>query len=131
MQDVLSIFSALIGLTGLIASLYFYTRSRKIRNPMFVLDSSRIQILNSEQVASVPIRVLKKDGTEVSSDLTGVRFYFWNQGNNAIKSDHVLEPISINLDDPSAEIIDAKLLRLSRDITKLALAPAEDDPQRT
>jgi hypothetical protein len=131
MPNFLNVLSLLIGLAGLSASIYFYRRATRIRDPIFIVDSSRIQILSSKQVSEVPIKVLKKGDAEVRSDLTGVRFYFWNQGTSPIKRHDILEPIQIRLDDSSAEIIDAKLLKMSRDVTKLKLDTVEDDPIRT
>src|SRR2546422_1029977 len=52
-----------IELTGLLVSIgfafYFYEQSREEREPIFVVDPNRVEILRAERVATAPIRVLR------------------------------------------------------------------------
>jgi hypothetical protein len=51
--------------------------------------------------------------------------YFWNDGKLPIKTEDVLEPLKIEL-DPNCEIIDARILRVTRAVTRFARGEVSD-----
>lgn len=128
-RNWLGILGLTVGIVGILVSIYFYNESKVERIPTFVLDPTRTRILSSQSVAETPITVLKKDGRQVKSDLTSVRFFFWNQGKQPIKREHILRNIYIILEDPRGEILDFRLLKTSRDITEFTLLPDTSDPK--
>ena len=50
----------------------------------------------------------------VKGNVSSVRFFFWNEGKAAIRSHHVLKDLKISFADPAVEILDLKVLRVSR-----------------
>ncbi len=116
---------------SIIVSAYYYGLSVRTRDLIFVVDPNKTTILSSESISKAPIKVLKtNNGEEIKSDLMAVKFYVWNQGKESIRAENVLERIVIQLDDPAGEIIDAKILRISRDITKMSIRPDLENPKQ-
>ena len=93
-----------------------------MRDPFFLVDPSRTEIISHARVESAPIRVLRNDGEAVTGDLYALRFYIWNAGKRSIKRVDVLDTIKLAFDD-SAEILDFKILNRSRQITGSELYP--------
>lgn len=112
-----------IGILGILFSVYTYLATRVYREPMFVVDPSRTVILHADTVSTAPIRVLKSNGEEIKSDLTTIKFFFWNNGPLAIKRDNILRNLIISLDAPGGEIIDYRILKVSREINKCEISP--------
>ena len=111
-----------IGILGILFSVYTYLATRVYREPVFVVDPSRTVILHADTVSTAPIRVLKSNGEEIKSDLTTIKFFFWNNGPLAIKRDNILSDLIISLDAPRGEIIDYKILKVSREINKCEIS---------
>lgn len=113
---------------GFLIAYYFYSKSIIRREPIFIVDPSRTEILNSARISQSPVRVIKQNGDEIKSDLTAVKFYFWNNGKAPIKKADILKNISIALDDPNGEIIETRILKTSREITNVRLSPSKNNP---
>jgi hypothetical protein len=105
-----------------VSGIYFYFESQEARDPVFVVDPDRVEIVRAARVAQAPIKVLRRDNTPVRSDIYAARFYFWNAGKRPIKSAEVEEAIRVTLDSGS-EILDFKRLKLSRLPTHARLVP--------
>ncbi len=106
-------------------SYIFFVESTKSREPIFLIDSNRAEILSSERLGKAPIRVLKLDGSEIHSNLYVLRFYFWNRGKESIRRANVLEPLRVVSTDSATEILQAKILGISRSLTKLKMVPVD------
>lgn len=124
-----------IGILGIVIAAaiawFLYNESRLYRQLIFLVDPVRTEILSAERTAKAPIKVIKRsDGTEVTSDLTSVRFYLWNRGKQSIRRNNVLMNLIISLDDTTGEILDAKSLKVSRPITELKLLRHDSNPTR-
>jgi len=117
----------IVGIIGALISTYFYAKSIREREPIFMVDPSRTDILSRSNLEQTPIRVYKRDGTPITTDLSALRFYFWNDGKEAIKSENILEPIGIEFDDTTCQILDYKILKVSRSITNFELMPEPMD----
>jgi hypothetical protein len=120
-KNWLNILSLVIGAVGVLLAIKFYNQSKLERIPTFVVDPARTSIFDSKILSENPIRVSKRDGTPITSDVTSLRFFFWNQGSQSIRSGNVLRSISFTLEDSSAEILDFRTLKLSRDVTGIRL----------
>ncbi len=120
-----------IGVLGILLSLYLYEQSIREREPCFITDPVRTEILKSSDVVGVPIKVIRTDGSEIRSDLSSIRYYLWNNGKEPIHANQVLEPISIRLDDPNARLIYPSILKISRGVTGLDVRASPNDPERT
>ncbi len=128
---IVGVIGAITGIIGIALSIHFYSISRSIREPIFLEDPIRTEILTHERITQAPIKVFRSDGDEVTSDLISLRFYFWNAGNDPIHSDDLLRDLTIYLDNQDAKILDFRLLKTSRDVAGLALKRDPSDPNRS
>ena len=110
-----------VGVAGIAASLYFYLAGKRYRSPTFIDDPDRTLIVARETISRAPLQVLRSDGTPVSADVVSVRFYFWNDGNEPIRSEHILSPIRLRLAGRHATILDYKIIRASRSVCAVTL----------
>lgn len=115
----------LVGAIFAAPGVYLYLLGREVRDPVFLVDPNRTEIISQARIETAPIKVLRRDGKPVTDNLYAVRFYFWNAGKRPIKAADVLETVRITLDD-SGEILDAKIIGLSRAITFAQLHPHRD-----
>ena len=99
---------------------YFLYLGNRERKPTFYLDPTRTIILDKANAANAPLQLLKSNGEAIHADVTSVYFYFFNQGTETIKRENVYEPLKIVLGD-KAEILDFKLLKVSRPVSGIAL----------
>jgi hypothetical protein len=112
-----------IALLAIYLSYYFYSDSIKSREPVFLIDPIRTEILSTKPLDSAPIRVLRKNGSEIHSNLYAVRFYFWNRGKESIRRANILDRLNIILEDSLSDILDFRILAVSRKVTKFQLIP--------
>jgi hypothetical protein len=127
-KNALNLLSILIGVAGLVTGAYFYATAREVRRPILVVAEPRIELLRSRPLSSAPIRVMTPDGRVVSSDVTLVRWYFWNAGKRSIKASDVLEPVRIILANSRSRILDSRVLKTSRALTQIDVRRDQADP---
>lgn len=120
----IGILGLLFGLSGIIVSIYFYQKTQENREPYYWVENRPSIILSSEKMSDTPIKVIRKNGKEITSSLYLLRFYFWNAGEKPIKKEDILKSITVEIADTTSEIIDAKLLSISRDVTGIELNKA-------
>jgi hypothetical protein len=120
-----------LSLAGIAVSYRFGRMSIEPAKPVFLVDKVRTRIIDSNKVSGTPLEIRDKDGNTILGDVTSVRFYFWNAGRKPIKPDSILEPLIVSLDDPNSQILDHKILKVSRNLSKPLLTPHPSDPNRT
>src|SRR6188768_689208 len=89
----------------LVFGYYFLYVGIRERKPTFYVDPTRTTILDKANAANAPLMLLKANGDTISSDVTSVFFYFFNQGEETIKHENIYSPLKIILSD-NAEILD-------------------------
>jgi hypothetical protein len=118
----------LISTVSIGLAVYFYAESREERDPVFMVDPSRVEIISHERVANSPIKVLH-DHTPIQGDVYAVRFFFWNAGKRSIRPENVLEPIQVTLSDSGSEILDFRPLKTSRPVAHVQLTRPQPNSQ--
>jgi hypothetical protein len=116
---------AVLGLavtTGI--SYYFYSLSIDRRDPVFIVNPNRIQIVDANRAKSNSVRILRSDGAFIDRDINSVIFYFWNNGRKSIRKSNILSPLIVEFSDDSIEILESRILGVSReDIVRPTLVP--------
>jgi hypothetical protein len=97
-------------------AIYFHYQSVQERVPTYYVSPTRARIVDTSIPAPPQLQVLYK-GKALNANVSAAVVYFWNDGKLPIKAEDVLEPLKIEL-DPACEIIDARILKVSRDVTK-------------
>lgn len=95
---------------------YFLYVGIRERKPTFYVDPTRTTILDKENAANAPLMLLKSNGDTITSDVTSIYFYFFNQGEETIKQENIYAPLKIKLSD-QAEILDFKILKVARSVS--------------
>lgn len=124
--------STIIGLIGLIGTLfgfYAYYDSKKITELTAITDPAATDVVSSATIEQSPIKVIKENGEIVQGNLKIIKFYVWNSGDESIKKESILSPIKINFTEKSGEIIDFKLLKTTREVSKIKLSRSPENPQ--
>jgi hypothetical protein len=106
----------IFGIAGVAAAYYFYLKSIQERVPTFLLDSGVTVIVLSDESSDIVISY--KGQTIKQRNVLAFRIYFWNHGNLAIRRTDILTPIQCSI-DPNSDILEARLLKVSRDVTNL------------
>jgi hypothetical protein len=74
-----------------------------------------------ELVKDKPLKILNSKGIEITQDVNVLTFYFFNQGDESIKSTNILSDLILSL-PLNCEILDYKILKESRDVSKIRLS---------
>lgn len=124
--NILNIIGFLIGILGIVLSVYYYELSKREKEPTFIIDPIKFIILKSSSTHLAPIKILTLDSSEIKGDVTSLTFYFWNKGKEPLKSEDMLTDINLFLSH-NAKIIDFKILKSSRDVCKISLIKQSTD----
>ena len=130
MKNWFSYIGLAIGIIGIFLAIFFYFKSQKYREPVFLVNPTRTVIIDKENISKAPIKIFRNDGTEIKNDLSLVIFYFWNRGELAIKREHLLSTLKIIVDDLNTNILDFKLLGYSRSVIDIRLSRSNNNPLR-
>ena len=105
-------------------AIYFHYQSVQERVPTYYVSPTRARIVDTSISAPPQLQVLYK-GKDLNANVSAAVVYFWNDGKLPIKAEDVLEPLKIEL-DPACEIIDARILKVSRAVTKFTKGEVSD-----
>jgi len=105
-------------------AIYYHYQSVQERLPTFYVSPSRARIVDTSVSTPAQLQVLYR-GKDLAANVNAVILYFWNNGKLPIKAEDVLEPLKVEL-EPGSEIIDARVLRLSRGVTNFAKGEVSD-----
>jgi len=119
----LSILGLATAIAGVLAAYYFYRVSVQERVPTFLIDPITATIIDSSGPNLSDLTVLYKGKPVGQRNVAAVRIYFWNAGRMPIRREDVLKPVQCVLRD-DAEILDARVLRSSRDVTGFKIIPS-------
>lgn len=105
-------------------AIYLYFHGVQEREPNYYVSPERTRIIDTSVPAPAQLQVLYK-GKDLNASVGAVVIYFWNDGKLPIKAEDVLEPLVIDL-DADCEILDARVLKVSRSVTKLTKGEVGD-----
>ncbi len=123
--DYLGIFFGITTVIAFALAWYWHAQSVQERVPTYYVSPERARIVDTSVPAPPQLQVLYK-GKDLNANVSAAIVYFWNDGKLPIKSEDVLEPLKIEL-DPACEIIDARILKVSRGVTKFAKGDVSDN----
>ncbi len=118
MRRFLDYLSYAINLISIPLAIYLYFLAVQERVPTYYVSPERTRIIDTTVPAPSELQVLFK-GKDLRTDVSALIVYVWNDGKPPIEAGDVLEPLAIELDS-ACEILDARLLKVSRPVTKFA-----------
>jgi hypothetical protein len=116
--DYLGVFFGITTVVSLALAYYWHAQSVQERAPTYYIGPARARIVDTSVPAPPQLQVLYR-GKDLNANVSAAIVYFWNDGRLPIKAEDVLEPLRIQL-APGCEIIDARILRISRAVTRFA-----------
>src|SRR5713226_2259025 len=116
--DYLGIFFGITTVIGLVLAYYWHEQSVEERAPTYYVSPARARIVDTSIPAPPQLQVLY-EGKDLNANVSAAIVYFWNDGKLPIKTEDILEPLRIDLES-GCEIIDARVLKVSRAVTKFA-----------
>ncbi|MBI1767423.1 MAG: hypothetical protein HYR67_03500 [Bacteroidetes bacterium] len=128
MKRFSGIVSWTITIVSCVSGFYFFYESKKDREPTFVVDPIRPTLVDKELFKNKPLRIVDSTGNEVRENVCVITFYFFNQGNESIKKENILQPLKLRL-PKGCKMLDYKLLKVSRSVTQITLGnynPADE-----
>ncbi|MBI3482810.1 MAG: hypothetical protein HY015_07515 [Bacteroidetes bacterium] len=109
MKRFSGIVSWTITIVSCVSGFYFFYESKKDREPTFVVDPIRPTLVDKELFKNKPLRIVDSTGNEVRENVCVITFYFFNQGNESIKKENILQPLKLRL-PKGCKMLDYKLL---------------------
>ena len=98
---------------------YFIYVGERHREPTFYVDPIRTMIIDKENAADAPLKLLKASNdtaVAINADVVSAYCYFFNQGQETIKRENVYSPVKIKV-DTGAEILYFKVIKNSREVS--------------
>lgn len=89
-----------------------------IQNPILTYSVHPINstIVKANETSKIAVYF---DDKELTSDVTSMQVAFWNAGTRTIRSEHILEPLVLQVEPPSP-ILDVRITKQSRSVIELA-----------
>jgi hypothetical protein len=118
--NVVSVLFGVIGMIGTGYTIFGYYISARAPLPVFNVEPNRIEVVRSTGLRDTPLRVLHADGSPLAADVISTTAYLWNAGNAPIRSEQVLEPLLVHLENGT--ILDFRVTAVSRPATQLSVS---------
>lgn len=103
-----------VGLIGILLSIYFYNLSKQERIPVFEVSKVPTLIADTGEVSESKIRVLDSDGKVIEGEVWSLEFIFYNVGDLPLKKSEVLQDLVIELTKMESRILDYRINSQSR-----------------
>lgn len=107
----------ILGIVGLLFAWYTYSESKSEPLLLAQLNVVRTIVVSPEGIENLQVLA---DGKPIGGPITAAQIAIWNAGKRPIREDDVLDPIRISIDGERS-IIAARVLRVTRDITRVRL----------
>lgn len=116
-----NLISLFITIFAVAFGIYQYYDSKEEVEPTFIMESNRQQILSRRLIENAPLKLSKSTGEEIKGNVFAQSFYFFNQGKKPIKKQHIIDPLRLTFGDTSTQLLDAKIIKVSRKVAAPAL----------
>lgn len=108
-------------IAGFLVGFYFYYASRERPDLIYMVHPIRTTLVKGAQTSRIRATF---DGFVMNEEVSAAQIVIWNRGNRSIRKENILRPVTINIDD--GRILEATVLRVSRDVTGVNLSQNED-----
>lgn len=112
-----NVLSLLIGAVSLIAGVFFYLASQSTRELLFYRNPLDTIVVQAGQASRLTTSF---DGKPVTTDITATQFQVYAGGNQAIRPEHVLEPVWLKT-AADVPILEATIAQARRAVSGVAL----------
>lgn len=116
-NPIVGIAGSIASVIGLVLAIYFYVNSTYYRDLVYLVHPTKAVVVKAGQLSRLSVTL---DGKTLSTDVTAAQVAFWNEGNVAIRNEHVLQTFTL-VTSPQARIIEATVRKKSRDLVRIDL----------
>ena len=116
-NPIVGILGALASIIGVPLAIYFYVQATHFREVVYYVNPAQAIVVKSGEVSR--LRVLVGD-RELKSDVTTAQIAIWNRGNESLKQENMLTPLTIRT-IPAVPILEVKIRTRSRDAIGMAI----------
>lgn len=116
-NPIVGIAGSIASVIGLGLAIYFYVNSSYYRDLVYLVYPANAVVVKAGQPSRLAVTL---DGKTLSTDVTAAQVAFWNQGNAAIRNEHVLQTFRL-VTSPQARIIEATVRKKSRELVRIDL----------
>jgi len=118
--------SLLIGILGVILTVFIYFAAQERRSLSVVLEPLRSLVASSPELEVGGLAVLGPDGERVESDVYAVRAYVWNSGSAPLEDEDILEPIEVCVERRGdTRLLRVGILRSVRELSEVVVEQAQ------
>jgi hypothetical protein len=125
-DPVVGAITLLLSVAAIPLSIYLALRQPEHRDLSYFVHPEKTAIVEKMAIAKegqIPRLSVTLDGKPVVSDVTAAQVAIWNEGNQAIRKEHVLESLQLRT-SPSVPIVDATIRKTSRGVVRFELDKA-------
>lgn len=120
-RDYLGYVFALISIViSVFFSWYFYNKSLQFREPHYMTDVFPQSVFDAQKDPSTPFKVMKNDGSPLTSSVYIANHKLWNNGTQPILASDILKPITVsfvnNGKDKDTNILAVSVAKSSREV---------------
>jgi hypothetical protein len=121
-RRTMEVISTVVGIAGFILGIYFYYEGKKSPELTFSVNPVKLEIVSAGQATKLVVSFI---GKAVESDITSTQVALWNQGKAPIRRADLLTKSVVIYTDPKTPILEATIIKTSRDIIQLSLSQDE------
>lgn len=115
----------LASVAGLLLAIYFYLEAKEFRRLGIFVDPAKAAIVKAGQTSRL---ATSYDGEQVLDDITAAQVTIWNYGKLSIRSENVLDHISLVVD--KARVLEVAVRNVTRDVTGFVVRVNPKDAHR-
>ena len=102
---------------SLVLGIFFYLQGTKKRDIVYYVNPIQAVVVKTGEATQLNVLY---GGRELKSDVTAAQIAVWNQGNESVRPENILEPIAIRT-IPSVPILEASIRKKSRGVVDVSL----------
>lgn len=97
---------------GLLLAIYFYLEAKESRRLAIFVDPAKAAIVKAGQTSKL---ATSYNGEQVQGDVTAAQVTIWNSGKLSIRSENVLDGVSLRID--KARVLEVTIRKVTRNVT--------------
>jgi len=127
LKSTFSAIGFLIGVIGLILSIYFYQQQKQFKSLSFVVAPKQTLLFSPKQLSTSKLTLLDGSGKPITGDIYSVEAFMWNSGTETILQSDVIVPIEISI-PKDIRLLEFRPSYISRlEVTDISLSPPSAD----
>jgi hypothetical protein len=116
-HPVVGIIGSAATVLSLVLGIFFYFQGTRKRDLVYLVNPVQTVVVKTGEASQLHVSY---GGQELRTDVTAAQIAVWNQGNESIRPENILEPVLIRI-TPAAPILEASIRKKSRGVVGVTL----------